>query len=313
MRKIIILLSLLFFNDVYAKKVVFMLEWFVNPDHASLIIAKQKGYFKEQGLDVNFIEPSDPALPPKLVSLGKIDYAVHYQNSLQMQSVLGFKNVRVGTIVGQPLDTIMTIEGNGINKIADLKGKKIGFPISGGVSEAMIKTMLEYNGLTLDDVELVNINWQISQSLVTRKVDAVVGGPRNFNIPELRKYGIEGKAFYPEENGLPNYEELILITNRANASSDTTKKIVRSIQKAVLYIKNNPEKAWNEFKKYKPDTLDNKLNKQIWDLTYPLLANDTAYLNKEIYKKNAVFLYDNKLVDKKLPPIDTYTINPLKQ
>ena len=59
--------------------------------------------------------------------------------------------------------------------------------------------------------------------------------------------------------------------------------------------------------------LDNKLNKQIWDLTYPLLADDTAYLNKEIYKKNAEFLYDNKLVDKKLPPIDTYTINPLKQ
>ena len=312
MRKIIILLSLLLFNDVYAKKVVFMLEWFVNPDHASLIIAKQKGYFKEQGLDVNFIEPSDPALPPKLVSLGKIDYAVHYQNSLQMQSVLGFKNVRVGTIVGQPLDTMMTIEGNGINKIADLKGKKIGFPSSGGVSEAMIKTMLEYNGLTLDDVELVNINWQISQSLVTKKVDAVVGGPRNFNIPELRKYGIEGKAFYPEENGLPNYEELILITNKTNASSDTTKKIVRSIQKAVLYIKNNPEKLGMNLRNIN-QIIDNKLNKQIWDLTYPLLANDTAYLNKEIYRKNAVFLYDNKLVDKKLPPIDTYTINPLKQ
>ncbi len=313
MKKIIILLSILFFNNAFAKKIDFMFEWFVNPDHASLIIAKQKGYFKKQGLDVNFIEPSDPALPPKLVSLGKVDYATHYQNSLQMQSVLGFKNVRVGTIIGQPLDTIMIIEGNGINKIADLKGKKIGFSIAGGVSEAIIKTMLEYNGLSLDDVELINVNWQITQSLVTKKVDATLGGLRNFIIPELNKFGFKGKAFYPEENGLPSYEELILITNEKNANSETTKKMVRAIQKAVIYIKNNPEKAWDEFKKYKPDTLDNKLNKEIWDLTYSLLADDTAHLNKQMYIKNAEFLYNNKLVDRKLPPLHTYAINPLKK
>jgi putative hydroxymethylpyrimidine transport system substrate-binding protein len=68
-----------------AEKLTVLLDWFVNPDHAPLIIAKEKGFFKNHGLDVELVAPADPNLPPKLVAAGKADLAVSYQPQLHVQ------------------------------------------------------------------------------------------------------------------------------------------------------------------------------------------------------------------------------------
>ena len=60
------------------QKLSLMLDWFVNPDHAALIVAQQKGFFAEHNLEVDIIEPADPSLPPKLVAAGKTDLR-HWQ------------------------------------------------------------------------------------------------------------------------------------------------------------------------------------------------------------------------------------------
>jgi len=57
-------------------KITVMLDWFVNPDHAPLIVAQEKGYFKAAGLDVKLVAPADPNDPPKLVAAGKAELAV---------------------------------------------------------------------------------------------------------------------------------------------------------------------------------------------------------------------------------------------
>ena len=53
-------------------KVTLLLDWFVNPDHGPIIIAQEKGYFSDAGLDVEVIAPADPADPPKLTFLGHL-------------------------------------------------------------------------------------------------------------------------------------------------------------------------------------------------------------------------------------------------
>jgi putative hydroxymethylpyrimidine transport system substrate-binding protein len=77
-------------------KVRLLLDWFVNPDHAALVIAKQRGIFTRHGLEVELIAPADPNAPPKLVAAGQADYAVSYQPTLQMLAAEGLPLVRVG-------------------------------------------------------------------------------------------------------------------------------------------------------------------------------------------------------------------------
>ncbi|MCG7587979.1 ABC transporter substrate-binding protein, partial [Photobacterium sp. OFAV2-7] len=81
-------LSMASFNAA-AEKVTLMLDWFVNPNHGPIILAQEKGWFAEQGLEVEIQEPADPSIPDKLVAAGKIDMAVSYQSTLISSTAAG--------------------------------------------------------------------------------------------------------------------------------------------------------------------------------------------------------------------------------
>ena len=123
------------------KTLTLMLDWFVNPNHGPIIIAKERGYFTEQGVNVVIQEPSDPSMPPKLVAANKIDLAITYQPNLTIDVAAGLPLIRSATLIATPLNTLMVLDNNKINNMSDLKGKKIGIAIAGN-EEATIGTML---------------------------------------------------------------------------------------------------------------------------------------------------------------------------
>ena len=138
------------------QKVTLLLDWFVNPDHGPIIIAKEKGFFSDRGLEVDIIAPADPADPPKLVAAGKADLAISYQPQLHLQVAEGMPLTRVGTLVATPLNCLLVLANGPIKNISDLKGKKVGFSVA-GVEEVLLKTILERNGVKLSDIDLVNV------------------------------------------------------------------------------------------------------------------------------------------------------------
>ena len=173
---------------VAADEMTVMLDWFVNPDHGPIIIAQEKGYFAEQDLAVKIVAPADPSDPPKLVAAGKADLAISYQPQLHLQIHEGLPLKRVGTLVATPLNCLLTLADGPVKSPADLAGKKVGFSV-GGVESALLDAVLRNNGLSLEDIELVNVNWSLSPSLMSGQVDAVIGAFRNF---ELNQMDIEG-------------------------------------------------------------------------------------------------------------------------
>ncbi len=110
-----------------AEKLTLLLDWFVNPDHAPIIVADKRGYFAERGLEVEIIAPADPNDPPKLVAAGQADIAISYQPQLHIQKDQGLPLTRIGTLVATPLNTLMVLDDGPIDEIADLKGGKIGY------------------------------------------------------------------------------------------------------------------------------------------------------------------------------------------
>ena len=90
-----------------SQKLTIGLDWFINPDHAALIIAKKRNFFRDLNLEVEMIEPADPNDPPKLVAAGKLDLAISYQPQLHIQVDQGLPVVRVGTLVSVPLNSLV--------------------------------------------------------------------------------------------------------------------------------------------------------------------------------------------------------------
>jgi len=279
-------------------KITIGLDWFINPDHAPLIIAQKRGFFKEVGLEVEMIEPADPNDPPKLVAAGKLDLAISYQPQLHIQVDQGLPVVRVGTLVSVPLNSLVVLENGPIKSISDLKGKKIGFSV-GGFEEALLSGMLEKYNIKMTDVDLININFSLSPSLIAKKVDAVIGAFRNFELNQMDIVNHPGKAFYPEEHGVPSYEELIYISNVKNRNNPVFDKFFKAIQKATLTIINDPETTWKDFSTYRKG-LDDELNKRAFKDTLSRFTLRPQAHDLKTYEEFGNFLKEKGIIKKNI-------------
>ncbi|AKD40595.1 ABC transporter substrate-binding protein [Pasteurella multocida] len=288
------------------EKLTLLLDWFVNPDHAAIIVAQQKGYFAQQGLDVEIVEPADPSLPPKLVAAGKADLAVDYQPQLQIQVAEDLPLTRVGTLVATPLNSLIVLEKSAIKSLADLKGKKIGYSVS-GFEDSLLKAMLGSANLTGKDIEMVNVNWSLSPSLISGQVDAVIGGFRNFELNQMKLEKQPGRAFYPEEHGVPVYDELILVANKNTMPTEKISKFLTALEQATIYTLNHPQAAWEAFVAYKEKELNNDLNRLAWTDTLPRLALRPRALDSHRYERMAEFLKANGLT-KVVKPLSDYAV-----
>jgi len=296
---------ILIINFSYAKtdKLTIGLDWFINPDHAPLIIAQKRGFFKEVGLEVEMIEPADPNDPPKLVAAGRLDLAISYQPQLHIQVDQGLPVVRVGTLVSVPLNALVVLKNGPIKSISDLKGKKIGFSV-GGFEEALLSGMLEKYNLKMTDVELININFSLSPSLIAKKVDGVIGAFRNFELNQMDIVGHPGTAFYPEEHGVPTYEELIYISNVKNRNNPVFNKFFKAVQKATLTMINDPISSWKDFSTYRKG-LDDELNKRAFRDTLSRFALRPQAHDMRTYKEFGEFLKEKGVI-KKVTKVDTF-------
>lgn len=307
------LLATVFFSgssrSTAAEKFTVVLDWFVNPDHAPLVAAKEKGYFAASGLDVELIAPADPNDPPKLVAAGKADLAVSYQPQFHVHVSEGLPLARVGTLIGTPLNCLVVLAKGPVRSIADLKGRRIGFSV-GGFEEAVLGKMLANHGLKLSDVTLVNVNFSLSPSLLSGQVDAVIGAFRNFELAQLDIAGNPGRAFFPEKEGVPPYEELILVANRDRLRDPKVVRFLKALEKGVRLLREHPAEGWALFVKSHKD-LDDELNRRAWKNTVPLFAPSPAALNEKRYEDFARFMLEQKLI-KRILPLKSYAMDLTK-
>lgn len=295
MRFLLLFLLITLASPAYATdKITLMLDWFVNPDHGPIIIAQENGYFAEADLEVKIIAPADPADPPKMVAAGKADLGVSYQPQLHMQVAEGMPLMRVGTLVATPLNSLLVLKDGPIKTIADLKGGKIGFSVA-GIDEAILAQMLAHNGLKMSDITLVNVNWSLSPSLMSKQVDAVIGAFRNFELNQMEIEGVPGHCFYPEQEGIPPYDELIYIANSKNMDKDKIRRFLAATEKAAQFIINEPDKSWKIFAATSIE-LQDQLNAKAWVDTLPRFALSPAALDYGRYHNFSKFLQQTGII-----------------
>ena len=286
-----------------AEKLTVLLDWFVNPDHAAIVVAQQGGYFARAGLDVTLVEPADPSAPPRLVAAGQGDIALTYQPNLYEQVKEGLPLVRVGAAIATPLNCLVVLDGGPVKTLADLKGRTIGYSIA-GFEQALLATMLESAGLKITDVKLADINFALTPALAEGRVDAVIGAFRNFEVTELKLAGKSARAFYPEENGVPAYDELIYVTKQDKAAAPATAKFLDAMEAATNFTLNHPAEAWGLFIKAYPK-LDDELNKQAWADTLPRLAASPRAVDRNRYLRFGEYMKGRGLIEK-VEPVARY-------
>ncbi len=218
----------------------------------------------------------------------------------------GLPILRIGALVDKSLETLVTIQGDGITKIADLKGKRIGYnEVGGAINLAQIGTMLATAHLTINDVKLVNVGTALSTSLLTHRVDAV-GVDRNFEMFELADRGVKPIGFDYEKYGVPMNDDLIMIINKDTRNDPRFPRFLAAVKEGSAYIKAHPDAAWGLFIHAYPN-LNNKLNRDAWNFTIPYFAADPAALDQAKYIRFGQYLAATKVI-KAAPPLSALAV-----
>ena len=265
-----------------------MLDWFVNPNHAPLVLAQELGFFTDAGLEVEIATPSDPNAPPRMAAAGRVDLAISYQPQLHLSRHDDLPLRRVGTLISTPLTCLAVLDEHPAQDFGDLADGTIGFAVA-GVQEVMLDAMLAHHGLAPDAVERVNIGWSISPALMAGQVDGVIGAFRNFEMNQLELEGTAGRCFYPEAEGVPAYDELIYVANPDTMDADVIARFLDATAQAVSFILNQPEQAWEIFSGTASE-LQSELNVMAWADTWPRFATRPAALDAGRYARFEAFL-----------------------
>ena len=138
------------------KKIDFILDWSPNTNHTGLYVAKEKGYFKEAGVDVDIKLPPEDSTSDLIIN-GKAPFGIYFQDSMAKKLDKGAEITAVAAIVEHNTSGIISKKSAGINGPKDLAGKKYG-TWNDPVELGMLKTLVESQGSKFDDVEKVPNN-----------------------------------------------------------------------------------------------------------------------------------------------------------
>lgn len=156
------------------EKITFVLDWTPNTNHTGLYVAKEKGYFEKEGLDVEIVQPPEDGADA-LVASGKAQFGVSFQDSMA-PGVAGdnaLPNTAVAALIQHNTSGIISRKGEGMERPKGLEGKKYA-TWDAPIEKAMMQNVVEKDGGDFSKVELIpsTVTDEVS-ALKSKSVDAI--------------------------------------------------------------------------------------------------------------------------------------------
>ncbi len=286
-----------------------MLDWYPSPRHAALFVARELDLFAERGLDVEIRTPADPDVPTKLLASSRVDLALTRQPLLHLLVDQGQPLVRVATLVGLPLASLVLDDATDIEQLAQLAGSRIGH--TGLDAEAvLLASLLNELDIDRDTLDSPDIHFRLEQALREGRVDGVIGGVRYLLPRALADDGLSTRTYTTEAMGLPRYDGMILVANRNHLAQqrDAIVQLVDALEEATAWIVEHPDESWALLAEAEP-ALNTPTNRAAWPEAMARLSLTPAALHERRYADFERFLADQHLVST-VTPVDRLAIDP---
>ncbi len=277
------------------------LDFYVNPDHAGLFTALERGYFEQAGLEVDPQVPSDPSAPIRQVAAGRADLAISYEPEVLLARDQGLPVTAIAALVPQPLTSLISLPEAGIADAADLRGKTIataGIPYQADFLDAI----LSGEGLSPEDVTQVDVGLGLLPAVLSGRADAMLGGFRNIEGVDLAERGHDPRVVPVDRLGIPTYDELVLVANSDRVAEDPEllRLFIDALERGTRDAVDDPEAA-TEAVLAAGDGLDPKLTRAEVDATLPLLLPERSsqpfgYMDGREWERFAGFFADRGLI-----------------
>jgi putative hydroxymethylpyrimidine transport system substrate-binding protein len=246
------------------------LDWFPWSNHSGLFIAQENGYYDDENMDVTIYTPDDPSTVLLTVGAGQDDFGLSYQSVVLLAMEQDVPVVSIAALVQHPLNSVMALESSGIARPSDLSGNKVGFP---GIptDSLLLETMLKADGITLDDVEMVNVGFDLVLALISGQVDAIVGAYWVHESISAENQGFPVNIMRMEDWGIPDFYEIVMVASEdmVNEDPDLVQRFVRATMRGYREAVANPQAAIDILARAAPE-IDEAIERPGVDLLSPL-------------------------------------------
>lgn len=255
------------------EKVVLRLSWVHDLAYAGIYLAKDKGYFKRNGLDVS-LEPGGFGLDPiKQVATGTDQFGIAGAGNLLLARAQGVPIVAIGIYFQRSGVGYFTRQDSGITSFKQFRGKLIGVQ-TGTDTDVLYRVLLKRNGMTSKDVHEVPIQYDMAPFL-TKQIDVLPGYVTNQPIV-LSDKGINVNTITADSEGLNYYGSVFFTTEKMiQEHPDIVLKFMQSLQQGWKDAFDHKDQAIEAAKRWAPD-FDPKILPQIYDAAIPLIKSDIA-------------------------------------
>lgn len=296
--------------DAELETVDVVLDWYPNAVHAFIYEAIEKGYFAQEGLEVNVLFPSNTTDPLTMTAAGKADIGFYYQEDTIIARANEAVPVKVlGAVVQEPISVLCSVADKNIKTPADLVGKTIGY--SGTrFAEVAVNQLLQSAGASLDDVTMIDVGFDLMSSMTTGNVDATYGCFINHEIPAMEEEGFEMDYMKLTDYGVPNYYALMLVTGESQLEKNQDKytRFLRACQKGFADMKNDPAEALdimmnNQNSENFP--LTESVEKKSFDVLLPMMETESAaFLSQDAatWQENIDWLLSTGMIETAFDP-----------
>lgn len=286
------------------KTVNVVLDWYPNAIHSFLYNAIEKGYYADEGLDVQLQFPSNENDALSLVAAGQAQLGIYYpMYVIEARAEQNVPVKSIGAVCQEQLSVVLSLKDKNITSPADFVGKNIGY---GGapLTEALAKTMMENAGVDPSTVTMTNVGMDLMSSMTTDRVDVTLGCMLNHEVPQLEEEGFEVNYFKMSDYGVPADYELVFVSNDDTIENDPDllRAFLRASKKGFEDMKNDPEGSLDLLlSKQNAENfpLTRSVEEQSMDILLPAMEHDDApFLSQkaEVWQNDIDWMTQNGLI-----------------
>jgi ABC-type nitrate/sulfonate/bicarbonate transport system substrate-binding protein len=296
-------------STVQKQKVTILLDWFPNTNHTGLYVAKEKGYFAKEDLDVKILQPGEGE-NNQIVAAGKADFGISSQESVIQARVAGIPLVSIGAIIQHNTSAFASLEKSNIKTVKDFENKRYG-GWGSPIEETVIKAVMDENGADYSKVKNITIGETDFFKTIGRDSDFqwIFYG---WDGIEAKRRGIKLNTIMLKDlNPILDYYTPVIVTNENHVKNqkELVAKFINAVSQGYEFSIKYPAEAAQILIKSAPE-LNQDLVKQSQTYLSREYQSDGARwgMQKEVvWTRYAQWLYDQKLIKKMINVKDAFT------